>query len=195
MIIIYTPDFSGFHEIANAEAVQMSYYYNDIGKLILDVPINADNAKALNDDCILYDTVKKLSYIIKNVKTDTKQNRITANGFTTNRILNERVIAASVALSNVEGGVYSAVNGNLRGLSRVATAANKGLSERTNIKLYEDDAFTEINSPGQAVTDVGALMKQVEKLADSCDMLIMSGSIPPGVDKSIYADIIRVAIL
>lgn len=144
MIIIYTPDFSGFHEIANADAVQMSYYYNEIGKFTLDVPINADNVAALQDDRILYDTVKKISYIIKNVKTDTKANRITANGFTTNQILNNRVIAASVALTNVESGVYNVVNGNLRGLQRIATAQNKGLSERTNITLYGNAVLDEV---------------------------------------------------
>ena len=143
-IIIYTPDFSGFHEIANADAVQMSYYYNDIGKLILDVPINADNAEALKNDSILYDTGKKLAYIIKNVKTDTKQNRITANGFTTNQILNTRVIAAPAAFTNVESGVYSVVNGNLRGLTRIATAASKGLTNRTNITLHGENVLDKI---------------------------------------------------
>ena len=128
-IIVYTPDFSGFHEIANAEAVQMSYYYNDIGKLVLDVPINAHNVAALQNGRILYDTVKKLAYVIRNVKTDTKQKRITANGYTTNQMLNGRVIAASVAVSNIESGVYSIVNDNLRGMTKVATAAPKGLEE------------------------------------------------------------------
>lgn len=142
-IIIYPPDFSGMHEIANATSVQMSYYYNDIGKLILDVPINAENVAALKNDSILYDTVKKLAYIIKNVTTDTKQNGITANGFTTNQILNSRVIAAPVAITKVESGVYSVVNDNLRGLSRIATAASKGLTERTNISLHGENVLDE----------------------------------------------------
>jgi hypothetical protein len=135
-MIVYTPDFSGLHEITNATSVQMSNYYNDIGKLVLDVPINADNAEALKNDRILYDTGKKLAYVIKNVKTDTKQNRITANGYTTNRILNGRVIAAPASFTRVETGVYSVVNDNLRGLSRVSTAAAKGLIEWTNLTLY-----------------------------------------------------------
>ena len=143
-IIVYPRDFSGLHEIANATAVQMSYYYNDIGKLILDVPINAENAAALQNDNILYDTVKKIAYVIKNVKTDTTQNRITANGYTTNQILNSRAIAFSATISNVESGVYAVVNRNLRGLSRIATAAAKGLTEKTNISLYGGDVLTGI---------------------------------------------------
>lgn len=143
-IIIYTADFSGFHEISNASAVQMSYYYNDVGKLILDAPVNADNVEALKNDRILYDTEKKLAYIIKNVKTDTKANRITANGFTTNQIVNSRVIASSVAVRNVESGVYSVVNENLRGLSRIATAAPKGLTESTVVTLYGGAVLSEV---------------------------------------------------
>lgn len=135
-LIVYSPDFSDWNEIANAIAVQYSVYYNDIGKLILDVPITTDNVAVLQKNCILYDTVKKLAYIIKNVTTDTQENKITANGYTTNQILNNRVIAATVALRNVESGVYSVVNDNLRGLSRIATATEKGLTQRTVLDLY-----------------------------------------------------------
>jgi hypothetical protein len=138
-IIVYPRDFSGLYEIANATSVQMSYYYNDIGKLILDVPINDDNVAALKNGRILYDTDKKLAYIIKNVKTDTTQNRITANGFTTNQMLNSRVIAAPAAFTKVEDGVYSVVNENLRGLPRIALEASKGLTENTNVVLYGVD--------------------------------------------------------
>lgn len=143
-IIVYTPDFSGFYEIANATSVQMSAYYNDIGKLILDVPISSYNAEALQNDRILYDTTKKLAYIIKNVKTDTKQNRITANGFTTDYILNGRVIASPVRLSNVESGVYAIIQDNMRGLSNVATAASKGLTEKTGLTLHGGALLDEV---------------------------------------------------
>ena len=143
-IIVYTPDCSGFYEIANATSVQMSAYYNDIGKLILDVPISSYNAEALRNDRILYDTTKRLAYIIKNVKTDTKQNRITANGFTTDQILNSRVIAAAESFTNVESGVYSVVANNLRGLGNIALAASKGLTERTGLTLYGGALLDEV---------------------------------------------------
>lgn len=143
-IIVYSPDFNEFHEIANATSVQMSYYYNGIGKLILDVPINADNVEALKNDRILYDTVKKLAFIIKNVKTDTSKNCITANGYTTNQILNSRVIASPVAITNIENGVYSVVANNLRGLTRIALAPSKGLTEQTGITLYGEALLDEL---------------------------------------------------
>lgn len=143
-MILYTPDYSGLYEIKNAAAVQMSAYYNDIGKLILDVPMNAYNAEALKNGSILYDTVKRLAFVLRNVKTDTTQNRITANGYTTNQMLNRRVIAAPVAVTNVESGVYAAVKGNMRGLSRIALAASKGLTEATGITLHGGAVLDEI---------------------------------------------------
>lgn len=143
-LIIYTPDFSGRNEIVNVISVQMSYYYNNIGKLILDVPIASHNVEVLKKHSILYDTEKKLAYIIKNVKIDTKQSRITANGYTTNTLLNKRIIAAPAAVSNVESDIYSVVNDNLRGLNKIATAPPKGLAERSRVTLYGGEVLEQI---------------------------------------------------
>lgn len=128
-IIVYKPDFSGLYEIANATAVQMSYYYNDIGKLILDVPINDENVSALKNDSIVYDTDKKLSYIIKNVKIDTTQNRITANGFTANQMLNSRTCMPITAWKEAEKQVYGWVKTGTNDLPRITTAPEKGLPD------------------------------------------------------------------
>lgn len=141
---LYTPDYSNRYEISHAISVQMSYYYNDIGKIILVLPVSDYNIAALKNDSIVYDTVKKFCYIIKNVKTDTTQNRITANGFTTNWFLSKRIIAAAEKVTKVESGVYSVVNNNLRGMTRVLTSPLKGLTERTNIKLYGGTVIDEI---------------------------------------------------
>lgn len=134
-LIVYSPDFSNWNEITNAISVQCSAYYNDIGKLILDVPICDDNVAALKNGCIFYDTVKKLPYVIKNVKTDTAANKITANGYTTNHLLNKRVVEFDFSISNVEFGVYSCVKGNLRGLERIEVADGKGLTETTQVSI------------------------------------------------------------
>lgn len=133
---LYTPDYSNRYEISHAVSAQMSYYYNDVGKLILVVPVNDYNIEALKNDSVLYDTQRKIAYIIKNVKIDAPMNRITANGYTTNNLLDGRVIASPVAVHNVESGAYTAVNENMRGMQRVATAAPKGLAEETEITLY-----------------------------------------------------------
>lgn len=133
---LYIPDYSNRYEISHAISVQMSDYYNEVGKLILVMPVNDYNINALKNDSVLYDTKKKVAYIIKNVKIDTPQNRITANGYTTNHLLESRVIAASKSVTGVESGVYEIVNENLRGMTRVVTAPTKGLTESTTITLY-----------------------------------------------------------
>lgn len=154
---LYTPDYSNRYEISHAISVQMSDYYNDVGKLILVMPVNDYNIEALKNDSILYDTQKKIAYIIKNVKTDTPQNRITANGYTTNHFLNSRVIASSLAVSNVESGVYTAVNENMRGLTKIATAPAKGLAEETEITLYGKTVLEQI-MPVLSSVDLGHRM-------------------------------------
>ena len=135
-MIVYTHDFSNFHEISHAISVQMSKYYNDVGKITLETPINDYNIATLKNDAVLYDAQKKIAYILKNVKIDTTSNRITANGYTTNYLLNERVIASSAAVKNIESGVYAVVNDNLRGMGRMRTADFKALEDETEITLY-----------------------------------------------------------
>lgn len=154
---LYTPDYSNRYEISHAISVQMSEYYNEVGKLILVMPVNDYNIEALKNDSVLYDTVKKAAFILKNVKTDTPQNRITANGYTTNHLLNSRVIASPVAVTNVESGVYTIVNDNLRGMSRVSTAAAKGLTEETEITLYGKPVLEQI-MPVLSSVDLGQRM-------------------------------------
>ena len=66
---LYTPDYSNRYEISHAISVQMSFYYNDIGKLTLVLPVNDYNIAALKNNSIVYDTKKKIAYIIKNVKS------------------------------------------------------------------------------------------------------------------------------
>lgn len=140
---MYTPDFSNRYEISHAISIQMSVYYNAVGKLILVIPVDDYNIEAVKEDGILYDTVRKTAYIVKNVKTDTPRNRITANGYTTNWLLNRRVIAAPETFTDVESGVYNVVNHNLRGITDTRTAPPKGLSEKTNVTLYGKEVLEE----------------------------------------------------
>jgi hypothetical protein len=122
----------------------MSTHYNDIGKLQLVVPASDYNITALNTGNVLFDTVRGTTYIIVNTKCDTTENRITANGFTANWILNKRCIANKYTLTNLESGVYEIINDNLRGLPRVTTASPEGLTEETNTILDGGQILDEI---------------------------------------------------
>lgn len=128
----------------HAISLIMSIYYNDIGKIILVAPINDYNIAALKVGNMLYDTEREATYIIANTKCDTDSNRITANGYTSNWLLNKRCIASKYELTTIESGVYSIVNNNLRGMTRISTAEPEGLTESTEILLYGGQIFDEV---------------------------------------------------
>jgi hypothetical protein len=141
---IYPSDFSTRYELTHAISVQMSVYYNDIGKLTIVAPVNDYNITALKVGNMLFDTEREATFIIANTKCDTEENRITANGYTSNWLLNKRCIASAFTMTNIESGVYDIINSNLRGFPRLSTATVEGLTENTNALLYGGQILDEI---------------------------------------------------
>ena len=141
---IYPSDFSTRYELTHAISVQMSVYYNDIGKLTIVAPVNDYNIAALKVGNMMFDTDREATFIIANTKCDTEENRITANGYTSNWLLNKRCIASAFTMTNIESGVYSIINDNLRDLPRLSTAEPEGLTEETNVLLFGGQIFDEI---------------------------------------------------
>ena len=137
-IEVYPSDFSTRYEITHAISIQMTMHYNDMGKLQLVVPVSDYNIAALKTGNILFDTVRGVTYIIINTKCDTTDNRITANGFTTDWLLNKRSVAVKRNVTTIESGVYDIINENLRGLSRISTASVKGYAEKFSGEEAED---------------------------------------------------------
>lgn len=67
---------------------------------------------------------------------------------------------------------------------------------RTNTKVFEESgAVTELNEPGPVISkeQMEELLKKLEGYANEKTLFILAGSIPNGVDKHVYADIIRMA--
>ncbi|MDY5985769.1 MAG: 1-phosphofructokinase [Lachnoclostridium sp.] len=65
---------------------------------------------------------------------------------------------------------------------------------RTNTKVFEENGeVTELNEPGPVIgeEEMKALMDKLEEYANEETLFILAGSIPSGVDKHIYAEIIR----
>ena len=141
---IYPSDFSTRYELTHAISVQMSVYYNDIGKLSIVAPVNDYNIKALQVGNMLFDTDRGVTYFIVNVKHDTDKNLVSVNGYTANWMLNKRCIASEYHLTTLESGVYAIVNANMRNMSRIATAAATGLAEATDAILYGGQLLDEI---------------------------------------------------
>ena len=184
---LYTPDYSNRFEISHAISVQMSVYDNDVGKLILVLPVNDYNIEVMKNNSILYDTQKKIAYIIKNVKIDTPQNRITANGYTTNYFLESRVIASPVAVSNVENGVYTVVNENLRGMERVSTAPAKGLTEETEITLYGKTILEQI-IPVLSSAELGHRMTWNHRTMEHVFEVCKGNDLTTGIHAVVFSD-------
>ena len=128
-IEVYPEDLSTRYEITHAISIQMSRFYNDIGKIQLVVAASNYNINALKKNSIIFDTGRGTTYIIVNVKFDTVSNRITANGYTAEYLLNKRVVASKKQITVIETGVYGIINDNLRNLPRISTAEVKGLPE------------------------------------------------------------------
>lgn len=137
-IEIYPADFSTRYQLSHAISISMTYHYNEIGKLQVVVPVSDYNIQATKSGNIFYDTNSGITYIIVNTKCDTTNNRITANGYTTDWLLNKRAVAVKRQITNIESGVYGLVNDNLRGLTRISTAEIKGLTE-TFVDETDDD--------------------------------------------------------
>lgn len=65
---------------------------------------------------------------------------------------------------------------------------------RTNTKVFEKNgAVTELNEPGPIITkeQTETLLKKLEGYANEHTLFVLAGSIPAGVDRNIYRDIIR----
>lgn len=158
-IEVYPSDFSTRYEITHAISIQMATHYNDIGKLQLVVPVSDYNIMALKTGNILFDTVRGTTYIIINTKCDTTDNRITANGYTTDWLLNKRSVAVKRKVKTIETGVYDIINENLRGLGRISTASVKGLTE-----TFSGDSAEEATAYG------GQLLDEIIPFLDNGDL-------------------------
>lgn len=149
----YPSDFHTRYEITHAISIQMSMFYNALGKIQLVVAANDYNITALKKGAVIYDTDRGITYILVNVKCDTTQNRITANGYSTEYFLNKRAVTTKRQITVIETGVYQIINDNLRDLPKIATAPVKGYTE----KWQPNDPGTEENESevyGGQVLDV-----------------------------------------
>lgn len=139
---LFTPDLQNRHEISHAISCEFSYYYNDVGKFTLVLPMDDYNIGISQLDAILYIVERKLAFEVAEVQLDCDNNQITLNGYTLNNRLNRRVAATAATISNVETDAYAAVSANLRGLP-VQLAAAKGLTETVAAtSVYGDSLLT-----------------------------------------------------
>lgn len=144
MIIVYNKDLTNFKEINHALSIQMEEHYNAIGKAIITLPIDDYNISAIENGGIIYDTVRDMSFVIRNHKYDTGRVTVTVNAYTCNRLLNKRAIIQKNTITNIESGVRSVVESNLRGLPNVELGESNGFDDSTETMLYGGQVLDEI---------------------------------------------------
>lgn len=144
MIIVYNKDLTNFHEINQALSVQMEEHYNAVGKAIITLPISDYNISTVENGGIIYDTVRDMSFVIKNHKYDTARTTITVNAYTCNSILNNRAIIQKNTITNVEVGVRAVIESNIRGLQNVELGELNGFDDATETILYGGQVLDKI---------------------------------------------------
>jgi hypothetical protein len=144
MIIVYSKDLTNFKEINHALSIQMEEHYNNIGKAIITLPIDNYNISTVENGGIIYDTIRDMSFVIRNHKYDTSRTTITINAYTCNRMLNKRAIIQKNTINNIENGVRAVVKNNLRGLPNVELGELSGFDDATETMLYGGQVLDEI---------------------------------------------------
>ena len=144
MIIVYNEELTNFKEISHALSIQMEEHYNAIGKAIITLPIDDYNISAIQNGGIIYDTVRDMSFVIRNHKYDTARSTVTVNAYTCNRLLNKRAIIQKNTITNIESGVRSVVEGNLRGLQNVEIGEPNGFDDSAETMLYGGQVLDKI---------------------------------------------------
>ena len=141
---LFTPDLQNRHEITHAISSEFSYYYNDVGKFTVVLPMDDYNIGIAQQNSILYIVERKLAYEVVEVSLDCDNNEITMNGYTLNNLLDRRVVAVAASITNAEADIYKAVTANLRGLA-IQLADAKGLTETVDTtSIYGDSLLAAI---------------------------------------------------
>ncbi len=102
----------------------------------------------------------------------------------------------SVALGFVGGPTGRCIVGGLAELGIATDFTWIGGETRTNVSIVSQSErhHLKVNEAGPAITpdEVDALLNQIRRLAQPGDWWVLSGSLPPGVESSIYAEIIQI---
>lgn len=169
MIVAYSEDFSNTYWIKNVISLTETAYYNDVGKITITAPADELNIAALRVGSLVYDTDRKLLYLLMNTKVDTANLQITANGKSAEAILNRRVSAQDITITNIESGVYDAINQNLRELNMLQTAPIKGLTEEFKAES-QDESGGESESVDEASVRGGQLLDAITPFLENGEL-------------------------
>ena len=131
---VYTPDFSKRYEIAQPISISITSRYNGIGKISIIMTADDYNIKTIQNGSLVLDKGTGETYIIVMYKIDTVNNRVTFNGYTSNSILNNRVVAQNNKIKSIAD-LYKMITDNLRGLDYINISDNLA-TEKIDSELF-----------------------------------------------------------
>lgn len=169
MIVVYSEDFADTYWIKNVISLTETTFYNDVGKITITAPTDDLNIAALRVGNLVYDTERKLLFLLMNTKMDTTNLQITANGKSAEAILNRRVSAQDITIKNIESGVYDTINQNIRSLKLVKTAPLKGLSEEFKAES-QDESGGSVDSVDEASVRGGQLLDAITPFLENGEL-------------------------
>lgn len=115
--------------VENWLSLEWTEEYQGTGSFLMKVPDTEKHAKILSRGCFLYRNDRTTPMMAVTVERDSDKNTIVVGGYSALYLLNQRVALGVFKLTDLETGIYSMVNDNLRGLPiKCASAQGFGVT-------------------------------------------------------------------
>lgn len=176
---IYGADRIRIGQLQHDKSVQWLEHYQANGEVKIVAQVTPDNLAMLIDGNRVHnpdsDTVARISHV--DIDQTETEDIITARADITSELLDDRVVMATMNITNVEAGMYAVYRQNQRGLP-IAVGAAKGYTERSekeitwNSVLDAEKKLAEISGLGFKVVfdpETGAETFEVYKGVDRTD--------------------------
>lgn len=115
--------------ITNYISVKWKEDYYGRGEFMMVCVDSTENIRLLRQNNFLVRSDKKTAMIMRYVKYESADNQIVVRGYTTNDLINQRIIYRTENVSNVEAGMYKIVENHTREIPFFTTAPVSGISE------------------------------------------------------------------
>lgn len=126
---VFDPSFTYRGRVQNWINMTWTEEYKGEGKFTLVTYDTDQYAELLRKGYFFFRTDRPVAMMAVKVERNTDENTITVCGYTTLHLLTRRIIDLPHEFVNIESGIYTMIQKDLRGLPGVVTAPERGLTE------------------------------------------------------------------